>query len=118
MTTEDLERKTQQFQKADRDPDTQKRDRVQTRKYTKFAKAHCGLTEDDLELCWMLKHNRIHPDHLKDSDFANFLTHEFNYHKEKGNKLYSCLRPSKSYITSCIKRAGKNPINYPLFISC
>ena len=68
-STEDIEQKTQLFQSKDRDKVTKKRDQVQTKKFVIFAKANCGLKEDDLELGnlgYMKKWNKIHPDYLMD----------------------------------------------------
>ena len=87
-------------------------------KYIKFALAHTELNEDDLEIIWMRRKNLIHPDYLIDSQLANFLTHEFDYHKEKRNQLESNLRATKSWVVTSLRRAGKTQVSYPEFVSC
>ena len=112
-----VEQKAEEFMLNDRDQDTKKRDKVQTKKFIKFAIPHYPLDSDDLTITWMNKRNKIHPDHLIDIKLAHFITHEFNYHQEKGNKLEPNLRATKSYIITSLLKAGMEPVKFPKFMS-
>ena len=47
-----IKRKAEEFMMNDRDKDTQKRDKVQTKKFIKFAVAHYPLGPADLTITW------------------------------------------------------------------
>ena len=115
--TADLDAKTMEFMNTDRSKNCKERDKTETKKFIRHAISHCNLNSDDLSIVWMKKHNRIHEDLLNDKYLANFLTHEFEWHKLKGNKLEPNLRPAKAYVVTSIKRHGRDIVKFPKLLS-
>ena len=116
---QELRQMTQKFKDNERAVNILEGDKVQTKKFIKFIIAYLNLDPDDeLNVTWMRKRNKIHEDYLVDVYLQDFITHEYKYHADKGNQLEPNLRSTKGYIVRCMTWHGRKVDEFPEFRKC